>query len=188
MSDFWSRVERAEDCWTWTGPRFPSGYGRTRIGQLQTTAHRVAWMLTNGPIPSGMVVMHTCDNPPCVRPAHLTLGSYRDNARDMVEKRRAFPQNHPDRMARGERSGRARLTEQQVEEIRARLTAGESRSSIARGYGVRPQTISNIALGYTWGTFESMPWRHKSSQGLPQRQQKVSPSSSSSVNGSGQWQ
>jgi len=84
---FWCGVKRGEpdECWPWTRSLSPKGYGRVR----GRNAHRVAYELTYGPIPPGMFVCHTCDNPPCCNPAHLFLGTYLDNIADMVAKKRS---------------------------------------------------------------------------------------------------
>lgn len=75
-------------CWIWTGPTNNHGYGRFGGSRY---AHRVSYQLAHGPIPPGMVVLHRCDNPPCVNPDHLSLGTQRDNVRDMVTKGRHNP-------------------------------------------------------------------------------------------------
>ncbi len=86
---FWSKVVRGEGCWIWAASVDDHGYGRFGIGRLRIEpAHRVAWMVANGPIPDGLSVLHRCDNPPCVRPDHLFLGTQRDNMRDMIAKGR----------------------------------------------------------------------------------------------------
>lgn len=75
-------------CWEWTGSRHPRGYGMVRIGRRAFVASRVAWTIKNGPIPEGLFVCHTCDNPPCCNPGHLFIGDYKANARDRQAKGR----------------------------------------------------------------------------------------------------
>lgn len=85
---FWAKVDRSGDCWMWTAGRDRNGYGVFRHEARQWRAPRVAWTFTYGDIPAGLVVMHSCDNPPCVNPAHLSLGTSGDNARDAARKGR----------------------------------------------------------------------------------------------------
>lgn len=93
-AQFWSRsVVAPSGCWEWTGSRLPSGYGKKSVGGVHRYAHRLAWEMANGaPIPEGMFVCHRCDNPPCINPAHLFLGSCGDNTRDARDKGRLGPQ------------------------------------------------------------------------------------------------
>lgn len=90
---FWAQVDMRSgiwECWEWTGARLPRGYGfawDNAVG-ANRLAHRLAWELTNGPIPDDLWVLHRCDNPPCVRPDHLFLGTAADNAHDMMAKGR----------------------------------------------------------------------------------------------------
>jgi hypothetical protein len=85
---FWNQVRRSEGCWEWIGIADADGYGKFTAAGKRSKAHRWAWTQTNGPIPEGLNVLHHCDNPPCVRPEHLFLGTQRDNLRDMAAKRR----------------------------------------------------------------------------------------------------
>jgi hypothetical protein len=92
---FWSKVQKGPDCWTWAGSRSAKGYGRLNVGGAVCQAHRVSWELHRGAIPSDLFVLHRCDNPPCVNPDHLFLGTALDNSRDMVSKgRQKFPKGH----------------------------------------------------------------------------------------------
>src|SRR5262245_30168543 len=102
---FWAQAERTDSCWRWHGT---ATYGGVRLGgghaaPVQVSPHRLAWMLTAGSIPEGLVVCHACDTPSCVRPTHLFLGTQGDNVRDARDKDRLVP-------PRGERNGNARLT------------------------------------------------------------------------------
>lgn len=87
---FWAKVARAgpDECWLWTAGKSDSGYGVFGVGKATDKASRISWRLERGPIPEGMHVLHRCDNPPCVNPAHLFLGTNDDNVRDMLEKGR----------------------------------------------------------------------------------------------------
>ena len=91
VADFWSKVDvqGPDDCWLWKQSTDRHGYGQTGHDGLHWSAHRLAWQLSNGPIPDGLFVLHHCDNPPCCNPAHLFLGTQADNMADMVSKGRA---------------------------------------------------------------------------------------------------
>lgn len=136
---FWGKVEKTDTCWLWSGTRNKYGYGVFLLpGEKPVRAHRHSYALTRGPIPDGLVVMHACDNPACVNPDHLSLGTKLDNNRDAARK---------DRNARGERNGHAKLTAADVQHIR---TSGASRADLAFRFGVDPSTISQIIARKKW--------------------------------------
>ncbi len=135
---FWPRVRKTAGCWEWTGRRYPRGYGAFTIGGRGVQAHRVAWELARGLIPAGMLVCHACDNPPCVRPDHLFLGTQSDNMCDMAAKGR-----HP--YPRGEDHHQARLSNADRAEIRRLYAAGGvTQAAIADRFGVCPSHVSRI--------------------------------------------
>lgn len=115
LEDFWKWVDKSGECWLWTGTT-SEGYGRVRHGPKKLLAHRVAYELTKGPIPKGMEVCHSCDNPTCVNPAHLWLGTHRDNMRDAHQKGRI--------KAPGERPGFPRKSPQ-VRQLRLKMPAAQ---------------------------------------------------------------
>ena len=146
---FWAKVPVEEGgCWEWLGGRDLAGYGRIRLGPKargEAKAHRVAWEITHGTIPDGMCVCHRCDNPPCVRPNHLFLGTIGDNNRDMHAKGRATR-----RRARGADHGNAVLTESLVLELRARKANGETFDSLAATTKINRATIVAAVSGHNW--------------------------------------
>jgi hypothetical protein len=86
---FWKYVTKSDGCWEWQGSRMPFGYGELNINKVPQCAHRLSWELHYGPIEEGLSVLHSCDNPPCVNPAHLFLGTQSDNMRDCASKGRS---------------------------------------------------------------------------------------------------
>jgi hypothetical protein len=137
---FWARVfmRAPDECWGWDGPPGPGGYGKFSMGGKLTYAHRAAYEIATGVSPYGCLVCHTCDNPGCVNPAHLFLGTSADNSADMVRKGRSRS---------GEAHWRARLTDAQVNDIRARAAAGETQRSLAAAHGVSFQHVSDLCSG-----------------------------------------
>lgn len=138
---FWSKVERhgEDECWRWTAQINELGYGCYWLNGKNTRAHRVAWELTHGPIPDGMVVRHRCQGK-CVNPNHLELGTRSENQMDRV---RDGTSN------RGERHGMSKLSEHQVRMIKQRRD--QSASALAREFGVGRSTIGSILNGTRWG-------------------------------------
>ena len=151
---FWSHVTKSDGCWEWQASCYPNGYGATSRNQRSITAHRLAWELTNGPIPDGLQVLHECDNRRCVRPDHLFLGTHADNMADRQAKnRQAFgTRNAKYTMPRDGRPGAPKLTEDQVREIRAAV--GESARDLATRYGVCRGTIDGIRARRRWAHLE----------------------------------
>ena len=148
---FWPKVAKSGDgCWLWTAHRTALGYGRFNLRGKVTKAHRVSWELTNGPIPHGLCVLHKCDNPPCVRPDHLFLGTIADNQADMAQKGRSFLKQHPECALRGERSGMAKLTAAQARRMRERYASGETVSSLSRWAKVERFVVRNVVTGIAY--------------------------------------
>ncbi len=166
---FWAKVDTTGGifaCWPWLGGRNAKGYGSFAIGGRHYMAHRIAMEIATGePLPPDQIAMHTCDNPPCVNPAHLRPGTVAENQRDMAEKGRApFRQHpelirrgerhwfrlHPELAARGSRNGFAKLDEDAVREIRRRWSAGESRTDLAAAFGISPSNLWLVATGRRW--------------------------------------
>ena len=142
---FMNNVDKTSSCWLWTGALGRGGYGRATAARGKKNrselAHRLSHKLFKGPIPKGMFVCHTCDNPRCVNPDHLWLGTRQDNVDDMVSKGRSL---------RGTRNPHARLNPQQVREIRRRVAEGENRKDIQEEYGIAPSTLHSIIKRVSW--------------------------------------
>jgi hypothetical protein len=142
--------ESPQGCWEWTGCIQANGYGRVRAERKTMYAHRAAYEAANGPIPRGQDVCHRCDNRRCINPAHLFLGTRKDNMRDAVQKGRvASGPEHAARLA-GEKGPGHKLTAQQVAAIREALKHGAKTASLAQIALVTPDTIRQIRAGRTW--------------------------------------
>jgi hypothetical protein len=138
---FWSKVKKGTGCWLWQAAASERGYGKIFQGRKLRSAHRVSWEIHNGKIPSGLMVLHRCDTPGCVRPDHLFLGTCLDNLRDAARKNRMHP---------GEANGSAKLTFQQVKEIREKLSRGSVQRRLAGEYGISTTAIWKIAHRMQW--------------------------------------
>lgn len=161
--------EPTSGCWIWTASLGSTGYGQFHDGERVVKAHRFSYSTYIGTIPDGMHVLHRCDQPLCVNPSHLFIGTNADNVADMVAKGRQqradshwsalrpetvprgdahYSRRHPERAQRGERIGNSKLTDAQVAEIRS--IQGETQRSIAAHYGVGQSQISEIRRGKAW--------------------------------------
>lgn len=139
---FEAKVKRTETCWLWMGNKDKHGYGQS--GKRNELAHRRGWKLLFGPIPDGLWVLHRCDNPPCVNPKHLFLGTAGDNARDRARKGRNGDQW-------GERNPSAKLTQEQVDAIRLLYASDRAiQRIIANQFSVSQTLISAIVRGKIW--------------------------------------
>ena len=112
--------------------------------------HRLVWAILNGPIPNGMCIMHTCDNPSCFSPEHLFLGTLRDNAIDMASKGRQVFQKNIEKASRGETHGKSKITSENVIEIRNLYSSGMSQRKIAKRYGISQSNVCDIVNRRTW--------------------------------------
>ncbi len=151
---FWekAKIGPPDECWEWQRCVHKPGYGRFRLYGSTEGAHRVAWMLSYGPIPPEMQVCHHCDNRRCVNPKHLFLGTVKDNVADMTSKGRAHYQKpgfHS--TTTGEDNGWSKLTSDRVIEIRKAYDSGtETGVSMAERFGVSQTTISKVGRRETW--------------------------------------
>lgn len=138
---FEEKFAKGNGCWDWTGFKNSVGYGYFRLNGKSKLAHRVSWEIHVGEIPNGLCVLHKCDNPKCVNPLHLFLGTNQDNINDKVAKNRQSK-------LKGEVHGMSKLTEKQVVEIRN--IVGLSQRKIATIYGVHQTLIGLILRGENW--------------------------------------
>jgi hypothetical protein len=148
---FWERVNKdgpehltLGKCWVWTGYRIEEGYGQLTVNNRPCPAHRYSYELHFGKPPDSLCVCHHCDNPPCVNPAHLFLGTNQDNVDDKVAKGRCLV---------GERHGRAKLSDDQVREMRRRYrprSKTDGALAMAKEFGVSEPTVRQIIARRIW--------------------------------------
>lgn len=141
----WKRVTKLDGddaCWIFTGAKYSWGHGVIGSPEGHTGAHRISWIEANGEIPEGLHVCHRCDNPSCVRPSHLFLGTHQDNMTDMKLKGRAHL---------GEAHGIAKLTNEKVLQIRSKYASGNiSQKNLAKEFGVHVMTVNSIVHRRSW--------------------------------------
>ena len=161
---FHKKVVVADGCWLWAGYRDRNGYGRMGAGTREDgviLAHRASYIIHIGPIPDGVDVLHACDNPPCVRPDHLVLGSHDDNMKDAGAK---------SRLPFGERHHTSKLKTSQVIEMRYLANVvGMPVASVSRLYGLKEGTGALICSGRSWKKLTQYLPPHKRSVGRPRK-------------------
>lgn len=143
MNRFWSKVDVTgpDDCWEWQASLSGGGYGQYWLDNRQLKAHRVAWTLENGEIPEGLCVCHHCDNPRCVNPSHLFLGTHRDNVIDGINKGRTHI---------GVKNGNSKLDENDVKQIRVFANLGKTQREIGRIFGISKTHAGQIIRRERW--------------------------------------
>lgn len=143
---FWSFVDKCgpDECWEWLGNRnLTTNYGRYTAHSKTESTHRLAYEFTFGPIPTGKFIRHRCDNPPCCNPNHLLIGTHADNMADKARRGRLV-------IYHGANHVNAKLTEDEVRQIRQEVALGINRKSLAKKYKVSLQTIYNTSRGKTY--------------------------------------
>jgi len=142
---FWDNIEKPNGnngCWIWQGWVRPNGYGSITVDGISHMPHRLAYQLKYGEIPEGLMVLHSCNNRLCMNPTHLRIGYHQDNMDDMTRA---------DRQAKGSRNGAAKLTEDEVFEIKALLRRNvHTYKEIGDMYGMSRSAIKDIKTGRTW--------------------------------------
>ena len=145
LARFWSLVDRskAKACWPFRGYVASHGYGQFTFGLERVRAHRFSWLVSRGEIPAGQNVCHRCDNPRCVNPSHLYLGTQAANMHDALRK------------GRKKAWGQQKLDAEQVLSIRAQTVQGVPQKDIAAAFGIARNTVSGIVNGRSWAHLSS---------------------------------
>jgi hypothetical protein len=158
LGRFWRKINASGECWLWKGGLIKGGYGELWMKRTDGTrknfhTHRLAYLFAHGELPEGLMVLHSCDTPGCVRPSHLFLGTQTDNMQDCIAKGRY------NRVGlKGQKNPKAKLTIEQVEEIRRRYgrrgKGGALQRELAAEFGITQTQVSNIVRGQHWPTAE----------------------------------
>lgn len=148
VARFWSKVDQRgpDECWAWQGWIDQKGYGYFGYRYRMRRAHRISWLLTHGEWPGDLMVLHRCDNPSCVNPAHLFLGTAQDNTDDMIIKGRKRVGYRP----KGSEHGNSKLTEIDIPVIRKMLNDGYTMDAVAAHFNVARSTIGRVKSGACW--------------------------------------
>lgn len=159
--------EVVKDCWEWKGKKDKDGYGRLRVGgRITIRTNRAAWIVANGEIPNGKMICHKCDNPCCINPDHLYVGTAKDNATDRRNRGRSNNE-------RGSLRWNSKLTEEQVRQISIDYVPGkDSQTEVAKKYGVSQATISHILRGANWKHVGVLP-NHNMVKTMRKKQSKL---------------
>ena len=137
---FMAKVQQSSGCWEWMAVKNRDGYGRIRVNGRMILAHRLTYTHFIGEIPEGMVIMHTCNNPGCVNPGHLRIGTQAENIAYCIAS---------GRRAKGERNGAVKLTTTDI--VYIRTSYGKlSQRELAETVGVDPSMVSRIIRGEKW--------------------------------------
>lgn len=169
---FWMRVTKTDGCWLWVGKLDSAGYGKLRVNNIATKAHRYSYQIHNGEIPEGYFVCHKCDNPACVNPSHLFVGTIVDNNKDRAMKGRTAKGDksgsrlHPEKLIRGsdhhwakgkmyhhkgEKNGRSKLNSEKAKQIRDMFATGKySKVALGKLFGVTDVVIGNVVFYKSW--------------------------------------
>lgn len=142
---FWEKVDKKgkDECWNWKGGKDSHGYGEFYYNKAMTIVqvHRLSWIVNNGDIPDGLYVLHSCDNPACVNPKHLFLGTHQDNMKDKV---------HKGRQSTGEDCYNAKLTYEKVKELRDEYINGVRIEELSMKYGISTSGICDVVHNKRW--------------------------------------
>lgn len=148
---FWSNVDKSGECWVWTAGKDEHGYGNIKIEGRRVATHRFSYATFVGAIPDGLCVCHRCDNPSCVRPDHLFVGTQKANCQDRQQKGRSGFQRYPELVKCGEAHHAAKLTEKRVRLMRAlRAELGTPYAELAALFNVTTNTAHRACVGVWW--------------------------------------
>lgn len=154
----------ADECWEWSAGLCRYGYGRFRVDGEKVGAHRASYSLYVGPVPAGAMVLHSCDNRKCVNPAHLRIGTAKDNAMDAASRARTLKGRKVPESRRsyvGENGPRAKLTREQAQRI---LADPRTVREIAADYGITYGAVGHLKRGMTWANIQRESDGHSTTQ------------------------